>query len=325
MAFFDLKRVSKEHSKEALKKSFSAFGKVKFVFLNDDKFDSNFYFGGVNFIGLNDKNGFENFCQEQKIQCREKEDRSLQGNNTQHGVNRAKKITPPKKESVQITNPSFYFYKDKAYGKDIEDFSLQNSYEELFSINGAQTFELTTTYPGLLVGSGYNHPKLKENKDDFQLGFFFDHTTGLPLISGSSIKGVLRSVFAHPEFIEDVYGKDVTDKLKYIFEEQKVIFYDAFIVKSANEDKKIFGSDYITSHYSDEPNGEFKEPNPIKFLKILPEVSFRFQFRFLEKDDEVYLELFKDIIQDFGLGAKTNTGYGKFIDHVEQNSWADYY
>ena len=219
------------------------------------------------------------------------------------------------KKDIQnsIPNPSFYFYKDRAYGKDIEDFSLQNSYEELFSIKGTQTFELITTYPGLLLGSGYNHPKLKENKDDYQLGFFFDHTTGLPLISGSSIKGVLRSVFAHPEFIKDVYDKNVEDKLKYIFEEQKVIFYDAFIVKTANKENKIFGSDYITSHYSDEPNGEFKEPNPIKFLKVLPEVTFRFQFRFLEEDDEVYLELFKDIIKDFGLGAKTNTGYGKFI------------
>ena len=312
MAFFDLKRVSKEYSKEALKKSFSAFGKVKFVSLKDDKFNPNFYFGGVNFIELNDKKGFENFCHEQKIQCREKEDRSLQNNNTQHGTNRVKKITPQKQNSVQIANPSFYFYKDKAYGNGIENFSLQNSHEELFSIKDTQTFELTTTYPGLLVGSGYNHPKLKENKDDFQLGFFFDHTTGLPLISGSSIKGALKAVFSHPKFVEDVYHKDVTNKLTYIFEEQKVIFYDAFIVKTANKDKKIFGSDYITSHFSDKPNGEFKEPQPIKFLKILPEVTFRFQFKFLDAKDAIYLDLFKEIIQDFGLGAKTNTGYGKF-------------
>ena len=317
MAFFDLKRVSKEHSKEALKKSFSAFGKVKFVFLNDDKFNPNFYFGGVNFIELNDKKGFENFCQEQKIQCREKEDRSLQGNNTQHGTNRAKKITPQKRESVQIANPSFYFYKDDAYGKDIEDFSLQNSYEELFSIDDTQTFELTTTYPGLLVGSGYNHPKLKDSTDDFQLGFFFDYTTGLPLISGSSIKGVLHSVFAHFEFMKDVYDLDVKNKLEYIFKEQKIVFYDAFIVRTNNEGKKIFGSDYITSHYSDELNGEFKEPNPIKFLKILPNVTFRFQFKFEnQEDEEQYLDSFKKIIQDFGLGAKTNTGYGKFQVNV---------
>ncbi|WP_419676164.1 type III-B CRISPR module RAMP protein Cmr6 [Aliarcobacter butzleri] len=70
----------------------------------------------------------------------------------------------------------------------------------------------------------------------------------------------------------------------------------------------MFGSDYITNHYSNEENGMFKEPNPIKFLKILSRVTFKFQF----KCDEKYLELFKQIILDFGLGAKTNVGYGKF-------------
>lgn len=202
-------------------------------------------------------------------------------------------------------NPSFYFYKDKAYGKDIELFELQNNYETLFSIDNAQTFELTTTYPGLLVGSGYNHPKLKENNDDFQLGFFFDHTTGLPIISGSSIKGVLRSVFKHKEFMKDIYSKELDES---IFEDNKTIFYDAFIVRTEHQDKKIFGSDYITAHFSDEVDGAFKSPNPIKFLKVLPEVTFRFQF---SCDDE-YRELFKSILLDFGVGAKSNVGYGKF-------------
>ena len=204
-----------------------------------------------------------------------------------------------------IPNPSFHFYKDEAYGKGLENMKLENSYSKLFAINRAQTFELTTTYPGLLVGSGYNHPKLKENTDDFQLGFFFDHTTGLPIISGSSIKGLLRSVCEKVDFMESVY--EATIPLE-IFEDNKTIFYDAFITSTKNSGKKIFGSDYITSHYSDEPNGELKNPNPIKFLKVLPEVTFRFQF----KCDDGYINIFKEIILDFGLGAKTNTGYGKF-------------
>jgi len=314
--------VDKSTDYHQMKESLKKYGDLNFFSLKDDMKKKEYKFGQLDYHIVTDETALNDFLKSHNIQFKKKESKA-KSSKQEFKQNREQKSFPKEKKSTYIANPSFYFYKDKAYGKDIEEFSLQNSYEELFSINGAQTFELTTIYPGLLVGSGYNHPKLKEsqeNKDDFQLGFFFDHTTGLPLISGSSIKGVLRSVFAHPEFIEDVYGKDVLNKLNYIFTEQKVIFYDAFIVKSANEDKKIFGSDYITSHYSDEPNGEFKEPNPIKFLKILPEVTFRFQFRFLEKDDEVYLELFKDIIKDFGLGAKTNTGYGKFIDHVEQNS-----
>ncbi len=57
-------------------------------------------------------------------------------------------------------------------------------------------FPLSTTYPGLLIGSGYSHETGAIG--EFKLGFFFDHTTGLPYIPGSSVKGTLRSVF--PQF-----------------------------------------------------------------------------------------------------------------------------
>ncbi|MGH8559720.1 MAG: type III-B CRISPR module RAMP protein Cmr6 [Methylococcales bacterium] len=62
-----------------------------------------------------------------------------------------------------------------------------------------EPFRLTTIYPGLLTGSGYSHNVKGEDSKDtdnaFKLGFFFDHTTGMPVILGSSVKGVLRSLF----------------------------------------------------------------------------------------------------------------------------------
>ena len=60
-------------------------------------------------------------------------------------------------------------------------------------LNKEDTFDLTTTYPGLLVGSGYPH-EIK-SLGEVKLGFFFDHTSGLPIIPGSSVKGVCRSIF----------------------------------------------------------------------------------------------------------------------------------
>jgi CRISPR-associated protein Cmr6 len=56
---------------------------------------------------------------------------------------------------------------------------------------------LTTTYPGLLVGSGYSHETGKIS--ELKLGFQFDHTYGMPVIPGSSVKGVIRSAF--PQFL----------------------------------------------------------------------------------------------------------------------------
>ena len=89
-----------------------------------------------------------------------------------------------------------------------------------------------------------------------------------------------------------------------------------------NENNKIFGSDYITPHKNNDSESdipdEFCEPNPIKFLKVLPAVTFKFQFKSADKNSlsenilKEYIELFKQIILDFGLGAKTNIGYGKF-------------
>ena len=61
-----------------------------------------------------------------------------------------------------------------------------------------------------------------------------------------------------------------------------------------------------------------KNPIPIKFMKILPEVAIRFQFKLedctingitisaLQKN-----ELFRLILKRFGIGAKTNVGFGR--------------
>lgn len=56
-----------------------------------------------------------------------------------------------------------------------------------------QGFSLKLLYPGLLSGVGYTMGVGMVG--EFKIGFYFDHTTGMPVITGSSIKGVLRSVF----------------------------------------------------------------------------------------------------------------------------------
>jgi CRISPR-associated protein Cmr6 len=315
MPFFYLNKVEKSITKNELEKEFKKFGQLKFVGnFKDDTRNEGFNTTIAEFKELDNETGFVDFCKSKKIFTTKRKDATSQSSHQstapQQRSSQHESIRQSGMQTSSIANPSFYFYKDKAYGKGIENFSLSNNFKEAFEISGLekeQTFELTTTYPGLLVGSGYNHPKLKENTDDFQLGFFFDHTTGLPIISGSSIKGLLRSVYKQKEFMQDVYGRVPGEE---IFEDQKTVFYDAYIISTQNKEAKVFGSDYITSHFSNEPEGMFKEPNPIKFLKILPNVTFKFQFNAPKED----VKLFEAIIKDFGLGAKTNVGFGKFIE-----------
>lgn len=65
---------------------------------------------------------------------------------------------------------------------------------ELIPENPPNGFELVTTYPGLVSGTGMKH-ETKQIEGELKLGFAFDHTTGLPYIPGSGIKGKLRSFF----------------------------------------------------------------------------------------------------------------------------------
>jgi CRISPR-associated protein Cmr6 len=302
------------------KKELEKFGITKKVTLYPDKRDKSKKFGTVDFEKIHDKSGLEKFLS--SISNRFKR----QPSNSQ----KAKTNATPKKairqgdtEETTITiNCSFLYYKDEKYGKNLPDVLFDDSLTDLLRIPGSIDLELTTLYPGLLVGAGYAHPKLKENKDDFQLGFYFDHTTGLPVIPGSSVKGALRSILpgdkdsaelkrAKEEYFMECYSgsRELYEEFKACFEDNATRFFDAYPIKTARENReKIFADDYITSHFSNEPDGMFKEPNPVRFLKIRSGVTFRFQF----DADEKLVDLFEAILLDRGIGAKTNVGYGQF-------------
>lgn len=88
---------------------------------------------------------------------------------------------------------------------------------------GAKELRLIVQNPGLLPGIGYPHEV--GYPGEFKLGFGFDHTTGLPVLPGSSVKGVLRSVFPQVEF-DGEYPHKMTkkpdskqkNKAKYLFD-----------------------------------------------------------------------------------------------------------
>jgi len=57
---------------------------------------------------------------------------------------------------------------------------------------------------------------------------------------------------------------------------------------------------------------------PLRFIKVLPDVTFRFDFELtdgiLEKERKTIL--FAQILSDLGIGAKSNVGYGKFSSNL---------
>lgn len=123
--------------------------------------------------------------------------------------------------------------------------------------------------------------------------------------------------------IEAIWDDDI-EKIKFsnikteaIESYERDIFYDAFI-KEANTTKPFLASDFITPHKHKDRNKKHLDalvnPVPIQFLKILPNVTFQFNFDL--KDGLIKAEekkiIFRQILRDFGIGAKTNVGYGQF-------------
>lgn len=190
--------------------------------------------------------------------------------------------------------------------------------------------------PGLLIGSGLAHG-LPGSEEDVKTGLQFDYTSGLPVIPGSSVKGVIRSAFPMiaadaeklnyirsliadiPEF--SALGLEDNDILKLgnqMFNHGD-IFADALLVgygtrmKQQGPVNQVLAEDYITPH----TGGPLAQPIPIKIVKVAPGVTFAFCFKFNETkigakvvSASMKKALCAAILQELGVGAKTNVGYG---------------
>ena len=171
------------------------------------------------------------------------------------------------------------------------------------------TFLMTVCYPGLMTGLGNQHSAGIAD-EEIAAGFSFDYVTGQPYIPGSTVKGALRRHFKdHPGIIQALCGRDevwVKGLEQDIFENNDV-FFDA-VLHESNAGKTVMDLEFITPHPSPTEN-----PVPIKLIKVRPNVCFEFRFRLHDgqwltaKEKE---ELFQKLLACFGIGAKTNVGFG---------------
>lgn len=181
-------------------------------------------------------------------------------------------------------------------------------------------FTMVTTYPGLLVGTGYAHGTQKSD-DDIKIGFSFDYVTGQPYIPASSVKGTLRSFFKyHPnelaKIVESELQKEVDiAKLEEEIFENGDVFFNAVVSRGSSADNLAGGNlldlDNITPHGEDLT----KNPKPLRLLRVMP--GARFEFRFILSDgiltSDEKIKLFGIILKWTGVGAKTNVGYGALV------------
>ncbi len=245
--------------------------------------------------------------------------------------------------ATKTANLHYFYYRDY-YSKDcLKDNELRSINEALYNytFQGAEhfanknikqvrncSFSLVTLYPGVLVGMGYEHGKRANDGNSFiEAGFSFDYVSGLPYIPGASIKGMLRSYFVHREYIQDLLrdieaiGKqeellpEVLVELELNLFEANDVYLDAYPVIVGTDSKrlKLLNNEVIAHH-----ENQFGKINVNNLIKIRPEITIEFSFilndssyqnKSISKDQK--LELFKKIMLDMGIGARTNVGFGK--------------
>lgn len=240
---------------------------------------------------------------------------------------------------------AYYFNKAKLKETDKDFYSVkvmeEESLSELEKDQSLAKLYFSVTNPGMLIGTGttLEFVDSKEKNSNYKVGIIFDHTSGLPYIPGSSLKGMLRNYFpdsrneenelnvAKGELINFFLNKDysleelVTLK-EHIFEGGNEFVgllpvgkRDKFIegrVLIKDSETKVLEGDYITPHLNE-------NPNPIKIMKLVPETKIVLLFHLFDCEigdikvsKKEKLDLFKNILLLSGLGAKTNTGYGHF-------------
>jgi len=219
-------------------------------------------------------------------------------------------------------------YYDRLGKEDFDEFA-KNKNKEIFSSTFEHntdyrkseianiSFIMKTMYPGLLTGHGSHHGSGR-SEEDISSGMNFDFVTGQPYIAATTVKGVLHSCFktrkeATCEIIKAVLEKDFTEDEFTALEKELFngtdVFLDA-VVYDGDIYGRVVGKDYFSPQEDD-----LKNPMPLLIIKVLPDV--RFEFRFILSDGilskEEKVRLFSEIISVFGMGSRTNVGYGKMV------------
>jgi CRISPR-associated protein Cmr6 len=164
----------------------------------------------------------------------------------------------------------------------------------------------------LFVGMGTASP--------LEAGISLHHTYGVPYIPGTAIKGVLHHYAQAVELSGDVqnilFGKETsqTDR-RDSGEAGYIIFNDAWWIPEglalAPEIITVHHQDYYASQ-GEKPATDFDSPNPNPQIAI--QGSFLFSLEGEQSLIRYAIALLKEALIHSGIGAKTSSGYGYFVE-----------
>ncbi len=212
-----------------------------------------------------------------------------------------------------------------AFFRAVQRFSIRQEYSQAFATR-QKSLELIgtgfslTTAKRLLFGVGYSHP--------LEIGFTFDWTTGLPIIPGSSLKGVARS-FASDNKQQCDVDDALIDKIfgpKDSEHAGQIIFLPAY--PCLTDEQEFLDLDVMTPHYApyyqdpqNNPPADWYSPVPLHFLTVPAGIKYCFRLAdrlnlgWKETDSDLLKkakQLLSSALKEQGVGAKTSVDYGYF-------------
>jgi CRISPR-associated protein Cmr6 len=182
--------------------------------------------------------------------------------------------------------------------------ALSKRQEQLFRSCDAKTFEAHPDWR-FITGLGGHSP--------LEVGFTFHRLYGVPIIAGSSLKG-LSLAYAK-------YGLQIKDEeLELIFGAQEragaAIFFDALPVSAPKLELDVMNPHYPEWYQEGKAPANWQNPIPVFFLTVGKETVFRFAVGGRGKDGAPAKEKarawLEEALCEMGAGAKTSAGYGYF-------------
>ena len=152
-----------------------------------------------------------------------------------------------------------------------------------------------------------------------EIGCRLHATYGVPVIPASSLKGVVRAAMAAEGSRPDAVSAEKWSQIEgFLFgsEEAKGFarFFDAWWVPEDGKSGLVV--DVMTPHHSEYYTGgkapvETESPVPVQFLAVTGRFRFTVQGPNAKWTAELE-KLVKQVLREYGVGAKRNSGYGRF-------------
>jgi CRISPR-associated protein Cmr6 len=134
---------------------------------------------------------------------------------------------------------------------------------------------------------------------------------GVPFLPSSAIKGMLAH-YAE----EENHDRGVRKSIFGLLDQRGgTIFFDAFCLPGA---AVYFEEDVINPHYPKyyrdgvSAPADYCDPIPVKFVAIAGGVKFKFRYAAQASDEPKLKQWLQEALKDYGIGAKTRVGYGRF-------------